>query len=547
MTKKATAAAVLLALLPLLVLLVPAAPASAHATLVSSSPEDGAVVAEAPREVELTFDEPVRLAADGLALFDASGEPVEVSGRSEDAVVTARPGALTDGSYVLTWRVVSADGHPIAGSLTFSVGAPSPSVAAPQPPGSSPASLTRVLSAVTALYYLALLLAAGLVAFLTVLLPGDVRADGARRRLIATARIAATVATAAVWAMLPLTLVYRAGGGLGLLLSPTRWGPTGALDQVVALLTTLALALVAARLGAPGGTDRRLVQAAAAAALVLPALVGHTRAVEPQLALVVLDALHLVAGSVWLGGLTGLALTLSAVAGRPRLAASLLARFSAVAAGCLAVLVAAGAVLTWRIVGSWSGLVGTDYGRALLVKVALVALVAGLAAWNRFALLPRTGADGGFEAGRRAVGVVRRTVVAEVGLLVAVLAVTGVLVNRSPNTAVESVPSGRTGTQQATLGELRVLGTLTPGRPGANVLRVQVQDSTGEPVETELAPTVRVGSATLDLGETALASVDAGTFQADLTLPSAGTWEVQVSQRLSTFENPVAVLAFEVR
>ena len=109
------------------------APASAHASLVSTDPAEGAVVPEAPDVVTFTFNEPVSLAGDSIQAYDAAGEPVDVDASARDEVVTADlADDLADGTYVVAWRVVSSDGHPIAGSLTFHVGAPSETVVPPR-------------------------------------------------------------------------------------------------------------------------------------------------------------------------------------------------------------------------------------------------------------------------------------------------------------------------------------------------------------------------------------------------------------------------------
>jgi len=108
-----------------------------------------------------------------------------------------------------------------------------------------------------------------------------------------------------------------------------------------------------------------------------------------------------------------------------------LSRFSTAAAALLGVLAAAGTLLGWRILGSWSGLVDTTYGRVLLVKVGIAVVVGAIAAFNRYRVLPR-GSDGPHEARRRATYAVRRVVVLEAALLVVLLGVTGFLVEQPP-------------------------------------------------------------------------------------------------------------------
>src|SRR4051812_25671484 len=109
-----------------LALLVWASPASAHASLESTSPASGAQLDEAPSEVRLTFSEPVEVSLGGVRVYDANSERVDTGsvhhpgGRGREVVEAV--GDLSDGSYVVTWRVVSDDGHPVHGAFTFQVG-----------------------------------------------------------------------------------------------------------------------------------------------------------------------------------------------------------------------------------------------------------------------------------------------------------------------------------------------------------------------------------------------------------------------------------------
>ncbi|MFD0591957.1 CopD family protein [Catellatospora coxensis] len=252
--------------------------------------------------------------------------------------------------------------------------------------------------------YLGLLLAAGLVAFAALFLPADPGADRPRRRIAALARAAGAAAAVAWLAALPITAVYLLGGGPSLLSQGATWSSLPLTEYAVTGAVVGGLALAVTLLSTGSAARRRHVAAAAAAALaaMAPALVGHTRAASPELPVVGADALHLLAGSVWLGGLAGLALTLPALAGRGTTAAEVLARFSTAAAGVLAALVATGTLLVWRILGSWTALVDTGYGRLVLAKIAVVLAALAIAAWNRWSLLPASG-------GRRAGPARRRT------------------------------------------------------------------------------------------------------------------------------------------
>ncbi|WP_322921318.1 copper resistance protein CopC [Nocardioides renjunii] len=539
------------ALVALATLLLGSSSASAHAELVETDPAEGAVVETAPETVTLTFNEPVRLTSQEVAVYDAAGQPVDATASAGGTDVTVDlPGAagLADGTYVVSWNVLSSDGHPISGALTFSVGAPSASVTAPPEPTSSSAAVRVVRDVVTVVSLVGLLLAAGLAVFVALVLPRSWAGTDVRGRLSRLLRYAAAVAVAGAVLQVPVASVYGQGLELGDLLD--------AFDQALVRNEMLAAALVAAGLGAavpacttapPGRWDRLLLAGGALVAVAGPSVVGHSRAFTPTALLVASDVLHVGAGAIWLGGLVGLALTLRALSGREVLAARTLARFSALAGGVLLAVAATGTFMAWRIVGSWTGLVETAYGWLLLTKVAIALVVAGAGGWNRWRTLPAVEAAAGFGDRERAAAAVTRTVRVEAVLLVALLGVTGFLVNQSPRPAPVTVATGSTGVGAATADDLRVLAVMDPRRTGSNTLLVQVQDASGEPYDPPVNPVVELRTEGLDVGEVAVTPIAAGTYRGEVVVPRAGEWEVQVSLTLSRFENPVTTVRLTVR
>ncbi len=523
------------------------APASAHATLVSSDPAEGEVLTGAPDVVTLTFDEPVSVVEDGIRAYDAVGDPLDLDAAARDEVVTADlPGDLADGTYVVTWRVVSSDGHPIAGSLTFHVGAPSETVTPPHDgPATGDSAMRVVASVVQSTSYVALLLAGGLTIFLSWTSRGVRLHDAVRRRLLRLQRGSAVAAILVAAIGVLVSGAYQRGAGARGLLETASLDPSLVGDDLTVLvLQVIGLGLAVLLTGRPAPSLAG--DLGAALAVWSPAVVGHTRAYEPVSLLVLTDALHLSAGAVWLGGLVGLALVLPSLAGREREGALVLSRFSTVAAGLLLVVAGAGTLLGWRILGSWSGLFDTGYGRLLLVKVGIALVVAAAAAWNRFRLLPQV-TGGPHEARRRATYAVRRVVVLEAGLLVGLLGVTGFLVEQPPGgEPVAAAPTAASDVAQAVAGNLKVLAVLdaTPGRQ--RQLMVQVQDPSGEPVDLHARPEVSLRSADVDLGVVSVVPTGTGTYVANVNFPAAGEWTVQVSLRISEFENPVTTLTIDV-
>ncbi len=535
----------LVALLHVLALSAAAAPASAHASLVSTDPPEGAVLDQAPDVVTFTFDERVSLTDQGLLVFDARGEPIEAEASAVDLVVTADLiGNLDDGTYVVTYRVVSADGHPIAGSLTFSIGAASKTVVAPDvATADASGPMKAVVGIVQALGYVGLLIAAGLVVFQCWVL-GGARFSPAVRGLIVRVHRAATGLALVAWAAaVPLDGAYQQGLGFS--------GAVRAEAIDLALvgdnLVVLGLISVGLVLGLLAPRARDFATLGAALAIAAPAVIGHTRAYEPVALLVVTDGLHLAAGATWLGGLVGLVLTLPSLAGRAGDAAEVLTRFSGVAAGVLGLLVVSGTLLAWRIIGSWSGLVGTTYGRLLIIKLCVVAVAVAVALWNRTRLLPRARDAVGHAETQRAAGVVRRAVRLEAVLLVAVLGVTGFLTNQSPGVEPAAAVSAPGRVEQGRVGEYQALITLDPGTRGPNTLALQIQDRAGEPLDLFAAPEVSINSSSVDLGSLVLSPVGAGTYTASVVFPASGQWQAQVSLRASEFDNPVTIVELDVQ
>jgi copper transport protein len=538
-----------LCLLALSGLLAPAA--QAHASLVSTDPVEGAVLAEAPTSVTLTFNEPVTVGS-GVQLYAADGAVVSAEARSVVQVVTVTPMETLDrGTFVLTYRVVSTDGHPVTGSLSFSVGAPSDTVLTPSDVtvdrSSATTALHRIVQGTT---YLALLLAAGLAVFLALLLPDAAVLSEVRRRLLRLLRLAATVAVSGALALVPLGAVYQQGTGLAGLGTAATWTHFESVDGLVALVVLAGLGVVVGVLGsgAPDRVERVLVPGAAGAAVASVALAGHTRAYGPTWLVVGSDILHVVAAAVWFGGLVGLALTLPALAKRERLVASTLARFSVLAGGLLAAVAVAGVLLGWRILGSWSGLAGTTYGLVLLTKTGLVGLVAAVAGWNRYRLLPAVLDDLGYRRRVHAAVRVRRAVRLEALGLVAVLLLTGFLVDQVPRGPEQSTATaGEPRTVAAVGDDVRVVAHLAPGTVGPNTVTVQVQDLGGEPLEPYATPEVSVGTGGLDLGSRPAVNVDSGTYRSEVIIPRPGRWRIRVSVRLDAFTNPVLTVETDVR
>ncbi|MFD5971127.1 copper resistance CopC/CopD family protein [Streptomyces sp. NPDC060311] len=384
---------------PVLVLLVlgGAGPASAHAALGSTDPEDGAVLGRAPAHVTLTFSESVGLRDDSFRVLDPgghrlhTGEAGRADGRSDTARV-ALPGKLGEGTYTVAWRVVSADSHPVSGAFTFSVGKPS-QAAAPVDTGPTEDPLTATLHKIARyLSYLAAALLIGAAAFVALCRPPD--PAPLRRPLVA----AWWTLLAATLALLVLRAPYEAGTGPSAALDPAALRDTLTTRPGALLLTRLGLLLPvalylarAARAVRVDRGDRRRGGRPLAAAVGVVLAVGlaltwaaaeHASAGIQVPVAMTSSVLHLLATAVWLGGLVALLVTLRAPRPSPD-PAGVVARFSRTAFAAVTVLVVTGVYQSWRGLGSWQALTGSTYGRLLLAKVVLVAVLLAAAAVSR--------------------------------------------------------------------------------------------------------------------------------------------------------------------
>ncbi|MFD8828195.1 copper resistance CopC/CopD family protein [Streptomyces sp. NPDC059605] len=623
------AAALLVALVGTVIalLLGGAGPVSAHAALTGSDPQDGAVVATAPKEVTLTFSEQVALGDDSIRILDPDGKRADTGTAPRDlgngsVVKYGVPlrTELPDGTYTVAWQAVSADSHPVSGAFTFSVGAPSKTTVA-LPADRAGGGVVGVLYGIARYAaYAGFVLLAGGSAFV---LACWRRGAGARplQRLVAHGWLTLTVSTLV---MLLLRSPYTGSGkladafdldGLKAVLDTK---PGAALVSRLLLLGASAL-FVAVLFGAYAKREderekKDLTFGLAIGGTVIAAGIAGTWALaehasaglQPGIAMPV-DVLHLLAVAAWLGGLVALLVALHRT---PDIDATAVRRFSRVAFGSVLVLTATGIYQSWRQVGTWSALTGTAYGQLLLVKVGLVGALVAIAWFSRrwTARLITNGpeAAGADEAGadrdesdgngdvaaaggsgrpaadgaedpvraaqlarqRAAVTTarkkrirdadpersgLRRSVLAEVGVAVALLAVTTVLTSTEPARTEEEARASTTAAAPASEGPVNLTlpfdtggengkGTvrmdIDPARTGANELHIWIDGTDKKPMdvpELKVAFTLK----SKDIGPLPVLPdrIAEGHWTASgVQIPMAGDWKVSVTVRTSDID-----------
>jgi copper transport protein len=575
-----------------------AAPASAHASVVSSTPAQGAHLLSPPSSVTVVFDQPVKPDHGGLVVLNAAGANIDSGPSTHPSPTVLQVGvrsSIGDGAYVADYTVTSVDGHVVSGGIVFLVGNAS---------AASVAHLTRSRTSVATwvddagqfLTYLGVLIAAGLAFFLAFILLDDRDGEGLRRWVVLATVVAGVGMIVTVAAQASLAYGGIAAVGHWSALWPAVDGKLGAqfAVQCVGLAACLASLVVRVRLARQFAAFYGMLLAAGAFVLFGHALVSRERWMS-----IPADIVHAVFAAMWLGGLIGLVVVLrrhiqaarsagdfaagtvgiarrretvvaaeSGASGggvvtastavlerddgpgpRPsgdeldRFAATvgILGRFSTMAGISFAAIAVAGILLAIAEVGSVSNLFHTGYGQLLLLKVALVGVLLVLAWYNRMLLLPvllRTAGRGSAElraAWPRLLGTVRLEALG----VIAVLGVTSVLANGTPsNGAPSTLAAAKPFAQSQPFNGGQLSLRITPNQALVNQWTVTITDANGQPQNPE-SVSVYLVEPERNIGpiETDLRRAGPGTFELSGSPdpPVVGRWQIVVQVQVSAF------------
>ncbi|KUN64870.1 hypothetical protein AQJ46_27515 [Streptomyces canus] len=600
-------------------LLTTAGPASAHAALTGSDPQQGVVVDKAPDQVSLTFSEKVALSNDSLRVLDPKGKavqegkPFEVDGTTYGVKLHS---GLPDGTYTVTYQVVSADSHPVAGAYTFSVGAPSTTSVSVSGETAGGGVVGWLYGFGRYMSYAGFIVLVGGAAFV---LGCWQRGAGVKpmQRLVVGGWLTLTSATLL---LLLLRGSYTGSGKVGDVFDLDLLGNVLQTKAGAALVSRLLLLAAAALFISVlfGAYDKRedeekrdltfglaIGGTVVAAGLAASWAMAEHASVGLQAGIAMpVDVVHLLAVATWLGGLTALLVAL--YRSDAPIESAAVRRFSQVAFGSVVALVATGVYQSWRQLGSWSAFTETRYGQLLLVKIGLVALLVGVAFVSRrwTAQLADTvvrqnkrapqkervaasasgsgkskgaGSKRAAQLARQQAAMdtarqkrtrdadpnrfgLRRSVLAEAGVAVVLLAVTTVLTQTEPGRTEEdakaakaassssSSSSASAGSGAVTLdmsfdtggtdGKGVVTVDFDPARVGGNEMHVYVQRSNGRAFDI---PEVKV-ALTLEakkIGPLAITPdrIATGHWSAsNVQIPMAGDWKVAVTVRTSDID-----------
>jgi len=553
----------------------------AHASLVRSDPADNANLAESPREIRLWFNEPISSQFSLAQLLNVQAQPVEISGIRVDPadptlMILTLP-ELSPGIYSVRWKVLSeADGHFTQGTLVFGVGEQTDlsGVAIPEAEVSLP-----LIEVFLRWFNFGTLLAlvGSIVVLYSVLAPTDAQPEtiahirrAAQHRVIILATGCSALAMVIgigllLWQVstlidtLPSDVSFLAVGWQ--LTTQTRWG----ILWLVRQSTFLAMTWLLLRLHRPFryfSTPIPTVSHVLLALLLLilltvQALTGHAAALTPNTALaIVVDMLHLLGASMWVGGLLALVISLLPLLRREKAEFANLVRtswrpFSSLAAISVGVLLATGLYNTGRQVASIDALTTTLYGQVLLGKVGLMALVGIFGLLNSILLHPWLATPLAWLLRRPSgwtplsLNRLPALVLAEATVGVLVLLATGIVTASPPakGPEFEVSPEDIPIIVNQTVDDMLITFAAKPNRPGQNIFSVRAVSSRRPPP----AETLRVILRFTFLGqEMGLTSVDAVEIEPGLYqvggnhLSLAGPWQVQVVVRRRGIEDTVA-------
>lgn len=514
-----------------------------HAVLLGSSPGAEQVVDDAPAEVVLNFNENV-----GPIFFkvlDAQGVEVGSAGeiRVEGNDVFLPLGeTLANGTYVITYRVISADTHPVGGSFLFAIGEPI-SAGTDVGAGGGEASGWRIPVALNRwLLYGAGTLAAGS-GLLLVLLQLPAGAQSVARR---QGRIAAALAGLALLLSPGLGGAEMLAGGGGALFSAQAWlqglgstlGPSLVIGVPGAILLWWAF-------GKPSPAGGALL---VGAALVIGSylVTGHAATAPPAWLMALVVALHLLAVSFWFAALWPLKTATAEL--EPAAAVCVLEQFSGKGVWAVALLGFSGIGITFVQMQGFEPFFTTDYGNRLGVKIILFVLIVGIALLNKFRLTAKVaaGADGAKSMGS--------SIRFEYALIVLILGLAVSLTLPSPPRALAAggsmaEASGSGFTAEVARDDLVATVEVTPAKPGENMIMISFADPSGSefPIQ-EVNIFLALPSASLDGIEKSAEAMGPSMYHitaSEMIIP--GTWELRIDAFVDDFDKRILRTQLEIR
>lgn len=497
----------------------------AHAVLLDSSPKPGEMLMQSPSEVVANFNEGV-----GPIFFkvldvkgEAVGDPGEIRLDGTKMILPLRA-TIPNGTYVLTYRVISADTHPVGATFGFSIGEPMKTVDATADAGSR--SIWSLAVAVNRwALYAGMLWVAGTALFLLLLgIEGSLREDARQKARWASVLTALSYVLAVGFGGADMQL-----GGVDALWKPATW--RSGLDSTLAssaVFGVISMALLYA--GCMAGERRRHGVLIAGVVLAIGSFLvtGHAATAPPAWLMAPVVGAHLLATAFWMGAFRPLLLSTRQLSAAD--SGALMQRFSNFAVPAVIVVLISGTAISLKQLGSPANLFNNDYGRVLLTKIILVFVIIGIAAYNKINLTPKLLAND--VAG---VSKIKRTITLELMLYAIVLSAASALTVTTPPRAL--VATGKAGAAEAKMAMMsgglvkRTLENdagysadieLSPAKVGENMLMVTLRDPAGVIVQGATALEVTVALESAGISEVRLKAEAVGN----------GMWHVMIGETL---------------
>jgi copper transport protein len=535
--------------LGLFTVLIAAAPASAHAVLVGASPARGQVVDTAPAQIVLTFSEAVKavpgrtkvIAPDGSRIDQGDPRPSGVQ-----LLISLKQTSMK-GTYLVSYRILSSDSHPVGGAYTYSVGAPSPG----GPPklnnnepdaASTPIAVVYSLGAARWIGYAGLVVLVGSALILALLWPARLDRAGPTRFIW----IGAGLVAFATLAELALEIPYVGGSFSGIRTADVQEvlsSEYGAAHLIRLGVLVVSLLLLRPMLRGKGwGADRVLLAVLGTIGVATWSVSGHPGSSPAPMVTIVADMIHIASMSIWLGGLLMLIVFLLPKANPAELSAivPVWSRWALYAVGALIVTGVAQALVE---VGSVAGFYQTTYGRQVLIKSGLVLVVLAIAWQSRQLVKPIAAGDAG------APRLLRMRVGAEAAVAVVILGVASSLVQTTParaTAAAQSPPTIQSAIMQDPLFTLTI--DVQPAQVGLNDIHLYATTPDGQPADIkQWEVKASLPSAGIEPISAVVLPITPDHSTGQIGLPTAGTWKFTFTLRTSDVDQSSVATDIVVR
>jgi copper transport protein len=495
----------------------PATIALAHAELLGSEPAASSVLAASPKQIVLYFSESIEPVFESIRVLDSTGHEIVDGDAHRDplnhSIVRMTTPVLSSGTYVVVWRVTSADGHPVQGAFPFSVGIQQDNVTEliatylhsyhADPSGNKVSILLRWVVFVGVIVLIGSLVLRGML-----IRPAEL--DPRSVIVVAGAWLLAVIGSAEALIAYGPNATGTSLYNLSLLPDTMRTGFGQATVVRMALLVATAV-LVYVRGRLLYRLWQVMVLLLSVGILATLSLSGHPVVQHPAAFSVVLDIVHLFAVSLWIGGIAALAL--GGGSWNSDYGTALIRRFSSIAPWAVLVIVVTGATQAWVMMDGFGDVLSTNYGRTLIVKTTAVAVLVSLGGLSRLTLH------------RNGTASVKRVIGIELVFGLVIVAISALLVGTPPRSSSLSQPFTATLVRASVIANV----TVTPTRVGQAEVHVIVTPPGGA-LEQVISVSARMSLPERNIPNIPIQLIKIGPnhFTGIVNIAYSGSWNLEI-------------------